>query len=205
MSTTPQIIVIAIAAAYWIVVGSIAVWHISTALKQRDLALLVQCALFIVVIAVVTYPFRYYLLPLPTPEQRQAQSERLIRDERRQALDSFALQHVPEMSTALHELEVLQNDLEHRIAELQQAIAITERDPATDEDLAAWTQRLSEVTAARSQLTLDLKDAFLAYRKFILAPEDIRLESELSEARQRGQTAAQNTSTRYQQLHVQIQ
>lgn len=115
-------------------------------------------------------------------------------------LMSFAEQHAPQLKRSINELEVLEKDLSQRIQALESSLKSIGRQPDGDPDYAKWKESLKSTSLAKSQLMQDLENAFIAYEKYRLSPDDGTTKDLLNAALDSGKDSAIQAETRFEDL-----
>lgn len=110
---------------------------------------------------------------------------------------------IPEVDTALKNLEMQEADLNNRIESLGKELVALGQKPENDPDYRQWCVRRDGIARERELLRKDLKSAYLTYKKFELSPDNTS-RGEYEKSLQAGRQAAEQVHIRYEELRSQL-
>lgn len=92
------------------------------------------------------------------------------------ALKEFSQKHVPELHAAIEQIDAEVTDRSNRCDQLATTLRQLNRDPLTDPDYVRWQDAVKDMRAHANALRKDREEAYIAYKKFELAPKGDRTE-----------------------------
>ncbi len=147
---------------------------------------------------------RKRLLALREVETKEAQVKMSEVENKKVALQQFALEHVSELWTTMRDIQALKEDVTVRMESLKKTLETMERKPEEDEDYQRMGQKRNELALVLVKLEEDLESAYIQYAKFQAAPDVGMLSNRVAKALSEGRSSGEQARKRYETLKKEL-
>ena len=124
--------------------------------------------------------------------------ERMIQTEK--DMDKFIKIHMPETLVAVRNLEDTIVSINEKTRMLRETLISLGKNPIADQDHTNWSIKLNYAREQLSDINEKIKDAYIANKKYELAPNNLELKRVMETSRLKAQTTTLETERMYEQL-----
>ena len=132
--------------------------------------------------------------------ERAEQAEEAHQIKVQQDLERFANEQLAPAVLASDELAQMLRQTEKNLNALRGQLRALNRDPELDETYVAWRKRRDDMKVSAADLRRQIEDAYLAYQKYLLAPDSSAESEEFKRLIRIAEASAADAQERFSQL-----